>query len=209
MKRMTCLVLAATTVSIFGSQPVEAASPVECQQFTDFAMRINGNYQKARCPATPLMHGDRQKHYQWCLARPTKAVLNDQHAKQIAFDRCTAPARHRRKRRQRSPSPRPVRSNRHRRGPVARGRARARRAATRAPRSPSSTRTRAAPSRSTGSISTATGSITPTLPVAGSSTRTASSGTPGSSWTRTAAASARQWCRPDRRPLRTEIGLSQ
>ena len=71
MKQPTCLVLAATTVSILGSQPVEAASPVECQQFADFAMRINGNYQRARCPATPLMHGDRQRHYQWCLARPT------------------------------------------------------------------------------------------------------------------------------------------
>ncbi len=92
MKRMTCLVLAAATVSVLGSQHVEAASQAECQQFADFAIRINGNYQKARCTATPLMHGDRQRHYQWCLARPTPAVLNDQHAKQLAFDRCTAGA---------------------------------------------------------------------------------------------------------------------
>ena len=90
MKQTICLMLAALAVSVLGSQSVEAASPVECRQFADFAIRINGNYQKARCPATPMMHGDRQRHYQWCLARPTTAVLDDQHAKQIAFDRCTA-----------------------------------------------------------------------------------------------------------------------
>lgn len=79
-------------VALYGlaSSPAMALPPLQCQDFVNFAMDISQKYSARSCPRTPLMHTDRERHFQWCLGKNEAQVLADRRAKNATWQNCQA-----------------------------------------------------------------------------------------------------------------------
>lgn len=80
-------------VTLLGAGTASAMPPLQCQDFVNFAMRAQSEYYALGCPRTPLMHANREGHFQWCLARNEFQVRADRDAKAAALRSCQANAR--------------------------------------------------------------------------------------------------------------------
>lgn len=65
-----------------------ALPPLQCQDFVNFAMSAQAQYYSRGCARIPLMHANREGHFQWCLARNEGQVRADRDAKAAALQSC-------------------------------------------------------------------------------------------------------------------------
>lgn len=84
------LLLALPALAILSATPAAAMPPLQCQDFVNYAMKAQAQYYARGCARTPLMHANREGHFQWCLKRNDAQVAADQRAKAAALRSCLA-----------------------------------------------------------------------------------------------------------------------
>jgi len=90
--RFTRIVLSGLGLGLaaVAATPAAALPPLQCQDFVNFAMSAQAKYYGRGCPRTPLMHANREGHFQWCLKRNDAQVNADRNAKAAALKSCLA-----------------------------------------------------------------------------------------------------------------------
>jgi len=77
-----------TALAALAVTPASAMPPLQCQDFVNFAMSAQAQYYARGCARIPLMHANREGHFQWCLKRSDAVVNADRRAKAAALQSC-------------------------------------------------------------------------------------------------------------------------